>query len=296
MKPLRISFLLTMIFLFGSGAMAATQYGNAVIEKGSMTVVREGRSLKFDQVDQEIPINEDDLLRVRPNSLVILNSREKAQITLGGNAIFHVKPWQSKGKTGFMRALFGKFRASVVNLLGGEQFNVRTATATIGVKGTEYQTQVTNRGTTLTIVRESVVGFQGQRGAEVDIGEGMVSVVININPATPPVPVPPAVAAQHGRDNLEAPAPNGPQGGTLAGERGLIEAGILTEEDLNEGKGDIDLTPPRVPSTEEELIEAGILREEDLNKSVPIFTPPRDIFDPKDADDAVKRGRVRIIY
>ncbi len=272
MKPHLTAFLLTLILLFGSGAMAATQYGNAVIDKGAMTVVREGRSLKYDQVNQEIPINEGDLLRVRPNSLVTLSSREKARVTLGGNAIFHVKPWQSKGKTGFMRALFGKFRASVVGLLGGEQFNVRTATATIGVKGTEYQTQVTNRGTTLTIVRESVVGFQGQRGAEVDIGEGMISIVININPATPPVPVPPDVAAQHRPDDLEAPAPNGPEGGTLAGEKGLIEAGILTEEDLNEGRGE------GAPGSE------------------PSFTPPRVIFDPHDASDAANRGGVQINF
>lgn len=272
MKPQLIAFLLTLTLLFGSSALAATQYGNVVIDRGSMTVIREGRSLKYDQPNEEIPINENDLIRVKPNSQVTLTSREKAVITLGGNAIFHVKPWQSKGKTGFMRALFGKFRASIVGLLGGEQFNVRTAAAVIGVKGTEYQSQVTNRGVTLTIVRESVVGFQGQRGPEVDIGEGMISVVININPATPPVSVPPSVAALHGPDNLEAPAPNGPEGGNLAGEKGLIEAGILTEEDLNEGKG------------------VGVLG------SIPQFTPPRDIFDPKDATDAANRGGVQIDF
>ena len=267
----KIAVILPMLLLAAGSVWAAALYGEATIERGAMTVVREGRSLKFDQLNQEIEINEEDLIRVRPQSRVTLRTREMATIALGSNAVFHVKPWRSKGKSGFLRALFGRFRASVVALAGGEQFNVKTATATIGVKGTEYRTHVTNRGGTLLIVGAATVGFQGQQGPEVTVGENFLSLIININPPTPPAPIPPQVEAEFGSDDLDAPAPNSRAGRDFPGEEGLIEAGIVTEDELNEGKG--DFAPPVIG----ELFP---------------FVPPLLNFDANEASDAQRRATV----
>ncbi len=233
MKALKIATILPWLLLASGALWAATQYGEAVIEKGEMTIVREGRSLQFDKVNQAIPVNEEDLIRVRDNSLVQLKSRESATITLGANAVFQVKPWQSQGKSGFMRALFGRFRASIVGLTGGEQFNMKTATATIGVKGTGYLAQVTNRGNTLLIVLDHTVGFQGQQGGETGVGEGFTSLIINFNRGTPPIHTPPGLDT----GDVNAPPPNGNNGGNFNNENILVGSGIVTQGDLDQGKG-----------------------------------------------------------
>ncbi len=171
-----------------------------------------------------------------------------------------------------MKALFGRFRASVASLFGGNQFNVKTASATIGVKGTEYLTQVTNRAGTVLVVRDDTVGFQGQQGPETDVNPGRVSVIININPPTPPVPVPPEVGNQLGEGNLGSPPPNSAAGGDFAGERGLVRAGIVTQQQLDEGKGEGQ------PFTEEG------------------FDPPGVDFDANEASESLQRGRVRVRF
>ena len=153
MKALKIATVLPWLLLAAGALWAAPQYGEAVIGKGSMTIVREGRSLQFETVNQRVPVNEDDLIRVRAESEVVLTSREKATITLGSNSVFQVKPWRARGQSGTVRALFGRFRAAIVGLTGGEQFNVRTATATIGVKGTDYLVQATPNATSLGVTQ-----------------------------------------------------------------------------------------------------------------------------------------------
>jgi len=233
MKALKIAAILPWMLLAAGVLMAATQYGEAVIEKGEMTIVREGRSLQFDKVNTAIPVNEEDLIRVRDNSLVQLKSRESATISLGANAVFQVKPWRSQGKSGFLRALFGRFRAAVVGLSGGEQFNMKTATATIGVKGTGYLAQVTNRGSTLLVVIDHTVGFGGQRGGETDVTEGFTSLIININRPTPPANTPEGLG-----NGLNAPPANSDDGGNFNDEGILIKVGIVSQGDLDQGKGE----------------------------------------------------------
>jgi FecR protein len=235
MKPMKIAAILPWLLLAAGMVWAATQYGEATVERGSMTIIREGRTLKFEQSAQSVPVNEQDLIRVRPDSLVQLKSRENATLTLGANAVFEVKPWQSHGRSGFMRALFGRFRAAVASLSGGEQFNVKTATATIGVKGTEYLTQVTNRGGTLLIVTNHVVGFQGQTGGESNVGTGFLALIINFHPPTPNSHVPPGL--ENLFNNLGSPNPNSDDAGHFLGANILINTGIINQDQLNEGQG-----------------------------------------------------------
>lgn len=270
MKALKTASILSLLLMVSGVVWAATQYGEAVIEKGSMTIIRDGRTLLFDEAGRAVPVNEEDLIRVRDASSVLLKSRENASVTLGANAVFHVKPWRSREKQGFVRALFGRFRAAVVGLTGGETFNVKTATATIGVKGTEYRTQVTSRGGTMLVVTHNTVGLHGQRGTEVDVTNGQISLVINVNPATPPAPLPPEVQNQFGDDDLNSPPPNSSGAQDFPGEDGLKRAGIVDDDDLDSGRGDGYQPPPAPP------------------------TIPGVNIDPNAASDALRRARVRI--
>ncbi|MCH8887246.1 MAG: FecR domain-containing protein [SAR324 cluster bacterium] len=285
MKTFKTAFLLALIAVLGvifiwEPLFAAAKYGDAIIKKGSMTVVRGGRTKRYRGVNRSVRIEENDLIRVRSRSRVLLKTREKADLTLGSNSVFHVKKWRKKGKTGFARSLFGRFRASITSLFGGRSVNVKTASATIGVKGTRYLVQVTNRGGTMLVVQENIVGLQGQSGPEVNVGENQISITININPATPAVEVPRAVANQiSGEQWLDSPPANSAGAGNFVGEAGLVQAGIITEDQLNEGKGTGDFeTGPEVFDPSE------------------VFELPETLFDPNAGSDAIQRGRVRLSF
>jgi hypothetical protein len=139
------------------------------------------------------------------------------------------------------------------------------------VKGTKYYVQVTNRGGTLVVTHESTVGFQGQRGGEVPVNENFVSLIININPPTEPGGVPDDLKDELSGNRLGSGAPNGPQGGTFNGARGLVQAGLVTDDELNEGQGDGEPPPGD-------------------------FTPPGLEFDPNEASESLNRGRVGIRF
>ena len=236
MNMRKLVVTLAALLLAAPVAWAATPYGEATIEKGNITVMREGKRLKFDQSNSPIEIHEGDLIRVRRKSQMVLTSREKATITLGSNAVFQVKPWESRGKTGLSRVLFGKVRASITGLTGGERFNVKTATATIGVKGTGYNTAVNPRGDSMLVTTENVVQFGGQSGGDQDVGLNHLSVVVNGKAATAPVLVPEEVLNALSGTNLDSPEPNTPAASALPGEQALVNAGIITSQDAEEGK------------------------------------------------------------
>lgn len=162
------------IFLSAS-AWAATKYGNANIAKGKITVLREGGRLTYREGDDEVQINHLDVIRVGRNSNMVLSTVEKATVTLGSNAVFQVKPWQRKEEKGFFRMLFGRMRAKISGLGANERFNVHTATATIGVKGTEEIILTNVQGDATVGVTESVVSLRGRGGGQLNIVEGSAS-------------------------------------------------------------------------------------------------------------------------
>ena len=236
--------------LFAATAWGAAKYGDATIESGKMTVLREGKRLVFRTSDQRVEINEEDVLRVGRESKVVLNTREPATITLGSNSVLHVKPWQKRKKRGFLRMLFGRVRASVTTIVGKERLNVRTATATIGVKGTDFTTSVTAQANTSVNVAEGVVGLEGPDGIEVSIPIGQISVVVGLR-TTPPAPTPPEVEAAP----LDAPDPTTPEALELPAQEAIIEAGIFTQEEA-EQSSETPVAPPEEPEEAEEAAPA----------------------------------------
>ena len=215
--------------LFSATAWGATKYGDATIESGKMTVLREGKRLVFRAADGRVQINEQDVIRVGRKSRVVLNTPAPATLTLGSNSVLHVKPWQKRKKRGFLRMLFGRVRTSVTSIVGREAFNVRTATATIGVKGTDFITSVTAQANTSVNVADGIVGMVGPDGVEVDIPIGQISVVVGLR-TTPPTRTPPEVEAAP----LDAPDPTSPEALELPAQAAIIEAGIFTQEEAEQ--------------------------------------------------------------
>ena len=174
----RLATLLSVGIVFSAPVWAATKYGNANILKGSITVLREGSRLTFKQGKDHVSINHLDVIRVGRDSGVVLSTVEKATITLGSNAVFQVEPWQRKEEKGFFRMLFGRMRAKISRLGASERFNVHTATATIGVKGTEELIFLNIQGDSTVGVTESAVSLKGRGGGQLNILQGRASGVV----------------------------------------------------------------------------------------------------------------------
>lgn len=223
------------LLLQAAGA-APPQYGTAVVQRGEMTIAREGTSLSFRASSKSIPVNEKDLVRVRDGSEVVLTTRDRGTVTIGANAVFQCDPWQGSGRTGVLRLLFGRFRAKAVVEAKSAGFNVKTRNATIGVKGTEYTVALSSAGNTAVLSLENTVTVAGPAGTEQWISPGRVSVVVGDNPATPPVAAPEEF--KRAMAKLDSPRLGTPTALDLPAERALIDQHIVTKEALEKSKQD----------------------------------------------------------
>ena len=133
-RQVQIAFFV-LLFFIGSYANAAVKYGDAQIKKGKAVIVREGRLYRFSSNDNPVVVYENDVIRTMGKSSLTLNTPDKNRILLGSNAIIQVKKWRKKKSKGILRMLFGKFRARTAKFRKKRLLRLRTATATIGVKG-----------------------------------------------------------------------------------------------------------------------------------------------------------------
>ena len=264
MNILSRCLILTLLLTPPASLMAQQRYGEATVHEGNMTVLRNGQRMNVTQSDGRAQIVEKDVIRVGSNSRVTLETREKATVTLGSNAVMQIEPWRARRQSGFFRALFGKVRAQVVGLTGGERFNMRTATATIGVKGSGWDGGITSTGDQVTNCTDHECFVQGNVGPEQNFTPGFSSVTLGGGPATPPAPTPPEVlnAFSDDGDGLNSPPPTSGSGRNLPGEQGLVRAGIVTQNQVNQSKRGQAELDEEVESEEGESDDSGDL---DLN-------------------------------
>jgi len=280
MKFLSSALVVALLAFTASLVSAQDRYGDAVVEKGELTIVRQGNNLKFKQGSQPVPIFVADVMRVGEASSVVLKTREKSTISMGANAVFQVKPFQYQEKQGFARMLFGRFRSAIQGLSGGETVNAKTATAVIGVKGTENLASIRPRGDTMLVGVQNVTTIQNpiskkktlsmqgghqfeeietvfdngqspdfilipttgepvqavrvQDGGDSPVGPNNLGLTLGDNP---PItgPAPPEVLDELGKD-LDSLPPGDPGAGTFPGQDGLVNAGLVTEDQLDEGE------------------------------------------------------------
>ncbi len=194
-------------------AAGAPQYGTMVVERGSVTIIRETKPISFQESPAQIPVNELDIVRVRDGSRATLTTRDKGKVTFGANAIFNCTPWQAPKRSGVLRLLYGRMRAVVQDLDRERSFNVRTVEAIIGVKGTEYGALQTTRGKTMVLGIDHTLTIAGSDDVDQPVDPNQFASVSPGQPATPPFE-----ASDRLRDaiaNLNAPPPNAPGAGDL---------------------------------------------------------------------------------
>ena len=188
MKQLILCFV---FLLLSSSGYGLTKYGEATVKKGGLTILRDGKQLSFTAGDNSIQILKKDVLRAGKKSLITLNTVQNTTVELGSYAIFQVRPFKISKNTGDLRMLYGKARFKTVGNAKAKsrRFRLRTATAVIGVKGTEWIQQTNSSGTTDTEVREGIVGISTEMGVEIDVSSGHRAIALSGKKVSKPIKV-----------------------------------------------------------------------------------------------------------
>ena len=126
-------------------------YGDAIVCKGQLILLREGSRLVFQSTDSEIQIKLNDVIRAGSHSRIILKSEDYPTLIIGSNTVLHIKHWKRNGKKGLVKVLYG--RMIVTGLSGRQSFNVVTANAIIESKGSIHLIIATAERATMVFVK-----------------------------------------------------------------------------------------------------------------------------------------------
>ena len=211
---------MAMACLGATELSAAEPVGVLVVEQGMVKVRRDNVEQVYRASSQKIPVYVGDELQSAKNTRAKVSLRNNTDsVNLYSSTFFrvdNVQPARSNFVLSIGKALFVAARR-----LSQEVFEVRTPTATIGVKGTEFVVGTDGAEKTVLLTVTGTVGLAtlGLPGGEVLVGRDRASFVNRGKPPTPPIEVTPQLRdAIKGEDglksmiDLEAQVPPPPQG------------------------------------------------------------------------------------
>jgi len=204
------------------------------VRQGALHILHDQKRVSYPEGTKAVPIELGDVLLVQPKSVVVLRER-KATLTLGSNAVFQIKA--DGGDDNALRSLFGRFQATVQKHFANEVYTVKTSTATIGVKGTEFQVATSAQGDITLLCTESVVEVTAPSGDAQTVLPGQVVVALNGKDTVTPAALPPeAVKTALSDNHLDSPPVTAKAASNLPAEASLVTAGIVTESELRNAK------------------------------------------------------------
>ena len=268
MKKIVIIFVFTLLFV--SPAFGITKYGDATIEKGYLTVLRGGQNLQFSDSGRSYVILNNDVLKVGDDSLVILKTVQDSTVRIGSNAVFQVRPWKQRKRRGYLRMLYGKAIFKVRKFFTKRaRFTVKTPTAVMGVRGTEWKQSTTSTGVTeIEVIKVLSVVIIEPAGTdiEVPVNPGERSLALNTVKITRPFKVPAGERVEEKDPEflLVSVSPQNPQAVVPENRQFYIDNNLLTPDELDQGQRenvsiDEDIEEPE---EEEEAVEEEETEEE----------------------------------
>jgi hypothetical protein len=187
----KMLFLVVLMIMTSTLTWGAIKYGEATIDKGNMVIVRDGRMYLYTTANNPVVLYENDTVRTLKDTAITFNNPDQHRIILGANAIMQLKKWRQQEEQGSIRLLFGKFRARTAAVRKQSSLNMRTATATIGIKGSLGEgatnsnfTSLSNLGGQMSMTTNQGEEFgipTGQMGFNVDGGNQNVGLQENPN-------------------------------------------------------------------------------------------------------------------
>ena len=272
MKQLILSFV---FLLLSSSGYGLTKYGEATVKKGGLTILRDGKRLSFTAGDNSIQILKKDVLRAGKKSLITLNTVQNTTVELGSYAIFQVRPFKISENTGDLRMLYGKARFKTVGNTKAKsrRFRLRTATAVIGVKGTEWIQQTNSSGTTDTEVIEGIVGISTEMGVEIDVSSGHRALALSGKKVSKPIkvkkPSVPSKSISKDEDqdsirqpdseatseNLDAVSPTSNDSVKIDAQDFYVDQGVFSLDDFQEAERETEIFDLGTQINEEKIID-----------------------------------------
>lgn len=281
----RILLVPIFMFLFMEIGLGLTKYGDAEVKKGNLVIVRNGKAILYDKNSGDIPVLKDDVLRVGKKSFVILDTVEETSIKMGANAVFQIRPWKQRKKTGYLRMLYGKIVFKTKKLLKKKRkFKFKTATATIGVKGTEGEVELTANSNLQILSLEGEPTIQSRVGSGVVVPVNKVTFSIAGRRVTIPIVIAKLTPSPAETGGLDKVAPGAPGSVELNNPEMPLIGGFSQSEmdeskkelvDANEAFDPESLDQPVDPETEEvdqefdeDLEESNDIEGEELGPTI----------------------------
>jgi ferric-dicitrate binding protein FerR (iron transport regulator) len=127
------------------------------------------------KIDMNFKLQEGDVLVTGKNSIAVISLADGSRIEIGENTEF--KSGKLARDEISLELLAGIIKSSVKKLVEGRHFVVHTAGAAIGVRGTEFSTEVLHGVTTIRVQRGEVEVTPNKGNAQVLVGEGQYAIV-----------------------------------------------------------------------------------------------------------------------
>lgn len=275
------------LFAASIGVAIAQPVGRVLLAAGEVSAVRDGKPvpLQFNS-----PIEFKDVLRTGPASSLQVLFVDEGMISLRENTEFAIEEYQFAGKEdgterGFFALVKGGFRA-VTGLIGrtrNASYRVRTQTATIGIRGTDYAVRDC-RGDCGSNVKDGMYGsVLGQssgtnqitltnNAGEATFGINQHFYVPDANTLPQPLLQPPTFVAVKPQGKAQAAQ----QGGSGSGqEQGSPSTGVQAESRPNAVVEDTTVVAAPIVSTQPLIYQA---TQELTSGGTPAVLPPANGF------------------
>lgn len=185
--------LLTSFLFFGT-AIAQERIGQIDVEEGQALVIRGTQTRQVNAGNTAAVFAQDTLQTLGESAATVtLGTEDDGDLfTLGEDTTFVVEEYvveNEKPTRGFFSLLGGKVRSLIGSLKGQKDIKIQTSTATIGVKGTDFLTEVPTSELTQVTTFEGVVTLENRLGdvlKEVSLSQGFSSLVVaDATPSSP---------------------------------------------------------------------------------------------------------------
>ena len=161
MKLLKLSLLLTFLFAFCAAAHAEV-VGRVLIAAGDTSLIRNNRELR---VAVGSPVEYQDTLKTGPASNMQVRFTDESIVSLRDQSLLKIDEYKFTGKQDGLEKVFfnlvkGGFR-TITGLIGRvnkTNYGVKTATATIGIRGTNFALLLCTAGSCGVAAKDGVYG------------------------------------------------------------------------------------------------------------------------------------------
>lgn len=161
MKTLKTSLLLTALLALGTAAHAEV-VGRVLMAAGETSVIRDSQELR---VAVGFPVEGKDTLRTGPASNMQIRFTDESIVSMRDQSLLKIDEYQFTGKQdglekAFFNLLKGGFR-TITGLIGRvnkTNYGVKTATATIGIRGTNFALLLCASGSCGTAAKDGLYG------------------------------------------------------------------------------------------------------------------------------------------